>query len=387
MIRWDFGQELVNTGWTVEKIEQDWLHTSIDALALTPGDVVAAFERVEQYLGLDWMTARKMGWGISPTMEVVRLGQILNGLHEVPNHHSLVNKIGRGETSAEAELAVVHMLRRGDSITEIELYPEVQGRVPDLRARINLGQWIYFEVCRPETSDSQDLLRRDLSGLIDRLLELNRPFTIEVRLNRRPEAAELPTLAAELSQLVEKEDPAVAPLSRNLGSAAVNFGTPGEVTGYAHRQDDFPRIGIIAIKAAPAGGPLYRAEISIPFEDQRVKKLLRREAKQLPSDFPGVVMLDVTNAPGSFESWGTIFQSRLVPLAHSKVSAICLFSQTVGPIQGRYSCFFRTKFILNPHAKQIVPSWVSTAIEAAGADFANSGLEGGHLPGSATLAP
>jgi hypothetical protein len=51
----------------------------------------------------------------------------------------------------------------------------------------------------------------------------------------------------------------------------------------------------------------------------RAKQFLESEAKQLPKDLPGLVMVQVSHAVGAFKTWGPILRRRLQPNLHTRV--------------------------------------------------------------------
>jgi hypothetical protein len=60
--------------WSAARIEKDILLTGLECLAISPYEIVSAFERVERVLGHEWLTARISARGIAPTTEVVGMG-------------------------------------------------------------------------------------------------------------------------------------------------------------------------------------------------------------------------------------------------------------------------------------------------------------------------
>jgi hypothetical protein len=73
-------------------------------------------------------------------------------------------------------------------------------------------------------------------------------------------------------------------------------------------------IGIIMFPSGgPAGTPHHQVAVRIPFSDMRAAEFLRSEAKQLPKDGPGLVMICGPTSPNELGVWTELIQRRLQP--------------------------------------------------------------------------
>jgi hypothetical protein len=77
----------MNLAWTWDEIDQDWLLGS--KLAVTPNEIVTAFNRLDNVLGRGWIEASRTRSGVPSrgtlvTLRVVTTGQLLANLDSVP---------------------------------------------------------------------------------------------------------------------------------------------------------------------------------------------------------------------------------------------------------------------------------------------------------------
>jgi hypothetical protein len=128
-----------------------------------------------------------------------------------------------------------------------------------------------------------------------------------------------------------------------------------------------PTIGIMMfVGGGPDGGPHHKVSIQIPFTDDRAEEILRTEAKQLPKDEIGLVMINASGGPGRFEGWASLISKRLQPKIHTRVSGVCLFEGSMVPNGSQYDWLVQTKLIVNKHARLQLPTWIQDTITAAG---------------------
>ena len=123
--------------WRFEEIQQDWLAGS--SLAFTPETMVAAFERAERILGLEWICNSRVQRGnlvrgALPTFVIVSKGVRLASIEDLADTDRLIKGLKANDPSADSELTAIHLLRDKHPL-EAQLYPvaEVGGRnrIPD----------------------------------------------------------------------------------------------------------------------------------------------------------------------------------------------------------------------------------------------------------------
>ncbi len=95
-----------------------------------------------------------------------------------------------------------------------------------------------------------------------------------------------------------------------------------------------------------------------PFTDMRAEDMLHAEAKQLPTNAPGMVMIQTAGAVGAMKAWRGLIQNRFQPTMHTRVSAVCLFTSSVNAAESGEKWKPECKLILNPYARRPLPGWI-----------------------------
>jgi hypothetical protein len=352
-------------------------------------------------LGGDWIDARRANEaGVGATLAVVRTGQRLASLDGVANAGALVEKLRRDDRSGGSELHALHLLRFRPPVTA-EMYPVAcvgqSNRIPDIRAR-SPDTWVYVEVTQPDQSEAWRRAQSVLRAVVDLVDGIKQPFTLELFLRREPAEDEIETIrthatrfcaarvaAGELPLEGLPPESAVVylrhgepghlvefareELPEDLGLLILTQGKPGEVVVCQHLGEEYrPRFGAARRVRSPTE-PDRHLHVRMPFSDERAAEFVRQEARQLPRDAPGLIMIDVGSAPGAFREWEPLIRRRFQPTINTRVSGVCLFSSGVILTPDGGACPSQTRLLDNPHAKVPLPPWVTETIAAAGAEY------------------
>jgi len=84
------------------------------------------------------------------------MGQRLASLDGVLRSERIIAKIQRGDSSAEAELTAIYLVRHKQEV-EVELEPPAGTRLADFRVRGSNGAWTYVEVTFPDWSQACEM--------------------------------------------------------------------------------------------------------------------------------------------------------------------------------------------------------------------------------------
>ncbi len=314
--------------------------------------------RVEQSRGARPLRLRLCAWGRC------------SALDGVAGREKLIEKIQKDDRSARAELRAIYLLRRPH--IAVEMYPLVSvgtgKREPDFRVRETEGSWTYVEVARPDTADTQRRANALLNRLTQVISSVAKPFTLEVFLLREPNDGEIEELATALPALCVEEGVSRTHI-KDLAILILNHTTANKIVPYQHPEDD--RRPRLAMAKAIVGGsqPPRQLSVSMPYADGRGEAFLTSEARQLPTDAPGLVMIDMGNAPGGFKEWVPLLERRLQPKIHTRVGGICLFFEAILPTERGIAQLMETRLFRNPHARLPLPAWIVSAVAEAGAEF------------------
>jgi hypothetical protein len=292
----------MNPAWTWEEISTDWLLGN--QLALPPEEIVAAFSQAEQVLGRDWIEASRIHSGvpvrgISPTLHVVTTGQILASLNGLSGSKELIEKLRTEDQSAFAEATAIHLIRSGEPTAIVEVAPTAKVgeriRKPDFRLRRNGESWTYVEVTQPDVAKSQMRAQLILNRLADLVQPIKKRFSLEVFLRREPTDDELNDLADLVPEfcLLEGDQSKDLP---GLAIFSLNASAPGLVVPQDHPgEPNIPRIGF-AKGVYGQDEPHRHISVRMAYADDRAEDFLRKEAKQLPADAPGLIMVQMSRA-------------------------------------------------------------------------------------------
>jgi hypothetical protein len=355
--------------YTWHEIEQDWLRTG-GKLAVPNDEVVRTFNMVAARFGRDWVEASRtnngaVSDGTSPTLFIVTLGWLLDSLGDAPNAHGVREKVKNGDTPARAELVAIHLVRSGTPDTDLEIEPEVvvgtKNRKPDFRVRRGRDDWTYVEVTQASTSEAQANVRRNLERLTILADDSTGTFGLEVFLRREPTHDEVDAIAVEIVQGHIDTTTRAVELVSGLGTLYWDIGEPQTVVLDDHGEPYTPRLGMT--RFAKRGDNYRRITVRWPFTDERAEEFLRIEARQLPTNAPGLIMINTGYAVGAMKAWRSLIERRFQPNLYTRVSAVCLFSSGHHGTDAGEEWRPQTKLIINPHARIPLPDWLRQQLE------------------------
>jgi hypothetical protein len=279
----------------------------------------------------------------------------------IPNSDALIEKVRQGNPDARAELIAIYILRSENPDAEVEIEPEVKvgarDRKPDFRARVPAEPWTYMEVTNPNTSDAQADVQQGLQRLSGLVNECSGSFALEVFLKREPSTVELDLIADTIRQDHQTAGQSVVELPSGLGTMYWNQQPPGALVLDDHGEPYTPRLSSASVIA---GADQHRhIAVRWPFTDTRAETFIRHEARQLPTDAPGLIMVFTSGNVGAMKAWRALIERRLQPNLHTRVSAVCLFGSGQLPTEQGEDWRIQCKLIPNPHARFPLPSWIA----------------------------
>jgi hypothetical protein len=366
--------------WTFEEIQQEWFGG--EYLQMDRDDVERAFAEAEKIRGKEWVLGqefdlaglvvpgigRRGGW--MQFLRVYWFGKRIQSIIGSPGAERLTTKLLAEDRSADSELSAIHLLRARHSDTELELEPEVEigdrTKVPDFRIRKDGDEWTYAEVTQLNRSTPSARTQELLDRIATAVMAIDREFILEIVLWRElgdEDEIELLAAASDASQLAYGQ-------RKDLGdfaSVLVKSGDPSVVIPSILENDGVTRMALSRALVGP-GQPNRQIVVRAPFADERAEDILRTEARQLPKDASGLVIVDVGGQPTALESWSRLIPPRFTPKLYTRVGGVLLFTyaQTLtdhGPAWLPY-----VRLIVNPHARIPLPDWIKDAVERTRAE-------------------
>jgi hypothetical protein len=363
--------------WSIEEIERDLLHGKITAIALPREEIVGAVNRVDDVLGTEWIRSESSAKGLFPAMRIIAMGLRLASLERVGESEELIEQIRRKDPSAEAELTAIYLFWSNDPLVELELHPAVGSREADFRLRKGTEPWTTVEVTQAAASKEQQWINAILRRIIDAFSNIDAPFALEVLFRREPTDDEILLLCDRLPDFCRLPGQQRAELVDGMGFLFLNHVEIGRLLLHEVPElADTPMIGLVTfVGGGPGEGPHHQVAVRIPFSDKRAEQFLTEEARQLPEEGRGLIMIDGPTSANELKVWRPLIQRRFQPHIHTRVSGVCLFGGGMVPVANGYDWLVQAKLITNPHAKVLLPDWIRAAVESASESFGRGGSQ------------
>jgi hypothetical protein len=362
--------------WTLEEIERAWFGSV--RLNWERVAVEAAFNQATRMRGYAWVVGPKRDLtpfaafpGIGPHggyqefLRVYWFGKRMASIVGTKGSDDLIRHVIDGDPDADEEATAIDLLRSSHPETKLEVEPLVKvgtrDRKPDFRIKKGDQPWVYCEVTRLHSSAASVRVHQLLARLGQAVMTVDQPFLLEVLLNREPTDSEEEVLLSE----ARKACVGSAGVSVDVGDFAtvlVKAGTASVVVPSIIPNDRRPRMALSQAVVGP-GQSNRQIVLRIPFADERAEDILAREARQLPKDECGLLMVNVNSQPGAFESWGERVPQRFTPRQHTRVAGVILFMHATYPTEQGLIWSPFVKLIANPHAVVQLPAWITSTID------------------------
>jgi hypothetical protein len=351
--------------WTFEEIERIWLRGIPCPFAA--GEVARAFDVAEKLRGRDWVLSTvQEHWGFHALWRVFWFGVRMPTLHGAGGADKLLAKLLREDSSADAELTAIHLLRSPDMSRALEVEPQVTSttRRADFMIQQPSTPRVFVEVTQLKDSVDSEKAQALIGRIGDAVMAVQKPFIVEI------------LVARDLTQAEEDEttDVAIAACDLPVGSRLevgdyavilVKAGDPGVVVPTV--LDD--RLARIAT-AKGLSGPLGRQVIvRLPSSDERAEDILSAEAKQLPPGECGLVMVDVNRQGSAFQSWAKLIPPRFTRTQHTRVAGVLLFACATSHTSEGLRVLIDMALFTNPYARVPLPKWIPDLVESARTEY------------------
>jgi len=357
--------------WVFEEVEQEWFGGPY--LNWDGTDVERAFNLATRVRGLDWVLGRQLDvaafprlpgigprGGFSEFIRVYWFGIRLTSILGAAGAERLIARLIANDSDASEEASAIHLLRNGQPNVELDVEPCIEvgtrSRNPDFRIRRPGDPWVYAEVTRLHGSSASDRVLELLGEIVNRMMAVERPFVLEILLNREPTVEEVEVIVREAMAACGTDQGCVAKVA-DVASILVKSGDPSVIVPTPISDDKRPRLAI-SRAVVGLGRPNRQLVARVPFADERAEDILHREARQLPKDECGLVMVNVNLQPTAFESWSERIPERFTSDQHTRVAAVILFMYATSITDHGPVWIPHVRLLPNPHAAVPLPAWI-----------------------------
>lgn len=345
--------------WPIERIREEWLGGP-SGLAMADDELVELFNTVESTFGPDWVESQRRlpgATGTSPTLRVATAGELIRASDGLPGRHHVLTRLRNDEPGTRSELLTLAAIRRSSPSIAIELEPVVTvgaaNRSPDLGLLFE-GNTVFVEVSQPQTSQASDEVSERVRQLAMTALQAT-PMgsSSEIYLHETPSDED----ALRLLEVVRRlcADGGERRECGDIANVVVNHSTPLTVQPFDHGDEPRPRISVAQFELS--GDQARHALVRHPFTDERAARLLAAEARQLPVESPGIVVLHIDGTASGLVAWERLLRPRLQPARHTRVSAIVLLQSGLVALPDGEAWGHRARIIENDHARHRCPDW------------------------------
>jgi len=327
----------------LNKIKKDWL---LGAKSGYPDrELVRGFDATANLLGQGFIEKKWKGQrGIVVVNQIVELGLNLDAVKNIKGFNKFKKRLLNSRTYdiASTELtAAVPFAKAGVLIELYPLNPEKRGEL-EMKLKSTKKEIIYVEVVSPKTQVWDKFLLR-LIDPIRRIASKMQDIRLEIYLygilNRKDQAR----LFNACKKIIAQGKIGVEQHFDDKYHIFLSHADKIRINSAEKKAEE--QTSLFVTNLTQANGHKNLVTIGVPFADQRAEQVLKREYHQLTSDYPNIVIIDVSGVPKGMKNWPAYIKRRLQPNINRKISAVMLSSSV-------NSKKIETKrfWILNPHA-------------------------------------
>jgi hypothetical protein len=361
--------------WIRDEIEQEWFGGS--RLNWDGNEVERAFNIATKIRGLKWVLGNQFNTsalahlpgigrlgGYAQFLRVYWFGIRVASILGASGAEKLIERLITEDSDASEEASAIHLLHAGQPDIEVDIEPSVEvgtrSRNPDFRIRMRQQPWVYVEVTKLHSSNASVRVHELLARTADRVMAVEHPFLVEIILNREPTIEEQEVIVTEVGKACEAAGEGSVTVA-DIASIIVKSDDVRVVAPSPIADDNQPRMALSKAVRGP-GSPNRQVIVRVPLADPRAEEILRQEARQLPKNECGLIMVNVNSQPTAFESWSKRVPQRFTPGQHTRVAAVMLFMHATWPTEQGLLWLPSVKLIPNPNAAVPVPSWITERV-------------------------
>jgi hypothetical protein len=314
-----------------------------------------AFNGIAQLFGKDFIDKKFKGYRCpSEVIYITELWENWKIIEPCKNSIKIIKRWKEGlyEEGISAELFIfAHLIKSG---IVPELFPCIENKEPDCRINLN-NQIIFIEITHRNRSEN---FKKgiEITGKVARLAgETFKGSHAKIAILRFPTDNELKRITHWLQNIGNINegkldnlayfyiDTIESPLSKK--DKLIKY-----LSSYSHYAT-FVKKGI-------------KGTAGLYIDDIVAKEILKREAQQLPKQYPGVICIDTSSVSCGYKNWIPLIKRRFQPKINKRISAVLLFSISLSNekslISGRFLKNIYAKYCVNDDIRIIFENIFNT---------------------------
>jgi len=309
-----------------------------------------AFNGIAQIFGREFIDKRFKGHRCpSEVIYITELWENWKIIEPLENSIKIIKRWKEGlyEEGLSAELYIFAHLTKSGIVPK--LFPSIENKEPDCRINVN-NQIIYIEITKRNKSKK---LKRgmEIIGKVARLAgKTFKGSHAKIAILRLPTNNDFKIITHWLQNVGainegKLDNLAYFYLDTLESSMSKNDRLNKYIPPHSHYATYFEK----GIKGT-AG--LY-------IDDIEAKEILKREAQQLPKQYPGIICIDASSVSCGYENWIPLIKRRFQPKINKRISAVLLFSISLT----NKKTIINGCFISNPFARYPIDSSIKCIFE------------------------
>lgn len=326
-----------------EEIKKEWLAGGITSYS--DKELEEGFSNISDFLGENFIKEKWKGQkGPFVITQIVDLGINLGIVSQIKGFDKLVKRLRNNATyrSAISELSCTIPFSKAGLVTE--LYPDNPEKPGELEMKLQTkeGEVVYVEVVSPQTQVWNTFLMK-LVEPIRKIASNLEDIRLEVYLDKILDKEEQDELFESCKEIIFEGK---SQIKRDIKNGRISLSHKDKIEINSMEKKAKEQTSLFVSNMAVNNGHTNVVTIGVPFADLRAKQVLEGEYHQLTTNFPNIIVIDVSGVPKGLENWPQYISRRLQPTINRKISAVCLISSVAG--QKIESKLF---WISNEHAK------------------------------------
>jgi hypothetical protein len=292
----------------------------------TDKELEMGFEAVERFLGKTFLDVKWKGQrGIAMVNQVVNLGLDLISVCHTKGFDKLITRLQNSTTYSVAcsELACASPFAKSEVLTQ--LYPSNPDKNGELEMKLETkdGKLVFVEVVSPRTQIWNTFLMKLIEPIRKRTT-LMQNMRLEVFIYKILDENEQLELFYDCGLLVKTGQ--IDSENHKEGKYHIFLSHADTIKINTAEKKTEEQTTLFVTNLTQMNGHKNLITVGVPFADQRAQQVLEGEYHQLTSNYPNIIVIDVSGVPKGLDNWPIYIKRRLQPTLNRKISAVLLHS-------------------------------------------------------------